>query len=121
VRNLRISLAAGRATGYADVDFLRLRTAAGVQSGWILRPILSGERPVSVKARFDSRNGRARVDVERVEVSGIPIEGRALELLVDDYLRPTFPDVRIAQWFGLRYNIERFTVAPSGVTVILKM
>lgn len=71
-----------------------------------------------VTARFASRNGRARVvDVERVEVSGIAIEGHTLEFVIEDYLRPTFPDVVVNEWFGLRFGVERFTVAPGGVTV----
>jgi len=70
------------------------------------------------RARFASRNGRARVvDVERVEVSGIAIEGHTLEFVIEDYLRPTFPDVVVNEWFGLRFGVERFTVAPGGVTV----
>jgi hypothetical protein len=60
---------------------------------------------------------RARVDVERVEVSGIAIEGHTLEFVIEDYLRPTFPDVVVNEWFGLRFGVERFTVAPGGVTV----
>jgi hypothetical protein len=120
VRDLRIDLGDGRATGFATIDFLKIRQAAtGEDPGWLMKNLFAGERPVVVTARFTSQNGRARVDVERVEISGIPIEGHMLEFLIEDYLRPTFPDVMVNEWFGLRFGIERFTVAPRVVTVIM--
>ena len=120
VTGLRLDLANGRATGYARVDFVALRRElTGEQSGWIARNLFSGERDVTVTARFESRNGQARVDVERVDVSGMTVQGRMLDFLIEDYLRPAFPDARINEWFGLRYGIDRFTVAPTGLTVII--
>jgi hypothetical protein len=54
-----------------------------------------------------------------VEVSGIPIEGRTLDFLIDAYVRPTFPEVKISQWFPLPDRVDRFTVSPSGVVVVI--
>ena len=120
VRDLRVDLGAERATGYATVDFLKIQKAAtGQEPGWLMKNLFAGERPVVVTARFASRDGRARVDVERVEVSGIAIEGHTLEFVIEDYLRPTFPDVVVNEWFGLRFGIERFTVTRAGVTVVI--
>jgi len=84
-----------------------------------MRNLFAGERQVVVRARFDSRNRRARVDVDRVEVSGVPIEGATLEFLVQNWLRPTFPDVKIDEWFDLGFRMDRFTVAPTGVSVFI--
>ncbi len=42
-----------------------------------MKNLFAGERPVMVTARFSSANGKARVDVERVEISGVPIQGSA--------------------------------------------
>ena len=121
VRDVRMELGDGRATGYATIDFLKIRQAAtGEQPGWLLKNLFAGERPVVVTARFASERGRARVDVELVEISGIPIEGHMLEFVIEDYLWPTFPDVMVNEWFGLRFGIERFTIARTGVTVIIK-
>jgi len=120
VTGLRVDLGDGRATGYARIDFVTLHhEISGEQPGWIARNLLSGERPVVVTARFESRNGKARVDVESVEVSGMAIQGRMLDFLIDDYLRPAFPDARVNEWFGLRYGIDRFTVSPPGLTVVM--
>jgi hypothetical protein len=119
-RNLRLELHDGEATGYALIDFVKLRQAtSGEEPGWIMRNLFSGERPVMVKARFQAQNRRARVDVERVEVSGVPIQGSALDFLIRNWLRPTFPDAHVNEWFNLGLRMERFTVRPSGASVFI--
>jgi hypothetical protein len=59
------------------------------------------------------------VDVDRVEVSGVPIEGDALDFVIRNFLRPTFPDVMVDQWFDLGFRIDHFTVSPTGVSVFI--
>jgi hypothetical protein len=119
-RNLRLELRDGEATGYALIDFVKLRQAtSGEEPGWFMRNMFSGERPVMVKARFQSRNRRARVDVLRVEVSGVPIQGSALDFLIRNWLRPTFPNAHVNEWFNLGLRIDRFTVKPGGASVFV--
>jgi hypothetical protein len=31
-----------------------------------------------------------------------------------------FPDARINEWFALGYGIDRFTVSPPGLTVVMR-
>lgn len=119
-RNIKLELTAGGATGSLLVDFLKLRQAATHEDpGWIMKNLFASQRPVTVTARFTSRNRRARVDVDRVEVSGIPIEGATLDFLIQNFLRPTFPDVKVDEWFDLGFRIDRFTVSPAGVSVFI--
>ena len=102
------------------IDFLKLRQAAtGEQPGWLMKSLFSGERQVSVTAHFESKNRRARVNVDRVEVSGVPIEGTTLDFLIQNWLRPTFPDVKINEWFDLGFRMDRFTVSPAGASVFI--
>ncbi len=119
-RNIKLELTPGRATGSLMIDFLKLRQAATHEDpGWIMKNLFAGERPVRVTARLESNNRRARVDVERVEVSGVKIEGAALDFLIENWLRPTFPDVKVNEWFELGFRIDRFTVLPRGVSVFI--
>jgi hypothetical protein len=119
--NLRLDLTANRATAHADIDFLKVQQATtGGDPGWLIRNLFAGERPVVVTAHFDSANGRARVDVEKVEISGVPMEGRALDFVIANYVRPTFPDVKVNEWFPLHYGVDRFTVGPGGVTMFVR-
>jgi len=119
-RNLRLEMGTGQATGYGDIDFLKLRqNATGAAPGWLLKNLFSGERPVKVTAHFQSRSGRGRVDVDKVEISGVAIEGTALEFLMDDFVLPMFPDAKVSQWFDLEHGVDHFTVSPANVTVVM--
>ena len=117
---VRMDLSDGRVVGYANIDFLKVRQATGAADpGWLIRSIFAGERPVVVTARFQSANGKARADVERVEISGVAIEGRALDFVIENYVRPTFPDVKVNEWFPLHYGVDHFTVGQQGVAVMI--
>lgn len=113
------SVTPGHAEATASVNFLKLREGEGQNSGWLMRQLLDGERPVKVRVRFRSARGRARVDVERVEISGVPVEGRALDFLVSRFVIPSFPDARVGRWFALGHNIDHFDTRPGSVTVWL--
>jgi hypothetical protein len=102
LRGIQIAFETGRVTASAQVDFK-----------------VGGAHPVTVTARLESRNGEARVDVERVEISGVPIEGPALDLLIRTFLMPRFPDARVDEWFRLDWRIDRIAVSPLGVAVYI--
>ena len=120
VRRTRIDLGANRVMAYATVDFLKLHRAAGQRPNWFLSTLLEGERPVAVIARVQSGGGRARVDLERVEVSGVAVEGRALDFLVQEYVIRAYPEAKVSQWFPLSYRMDHFEIESSGVTVVIK-
>ena len=121
VRNVQIRLGQGTVTGLADVDFLKLQTAAtGQQPGWMARNLFAGERPVEATVRISSRAGEARVDVDHVEISGVPVEGPVLDYVIANYVLALFPDARVGEWFPLAYGADRVTVSPSGVTTVMK-
>ncbi|MEZ5356369.1 MAG: hypothetical protein R2762_27355 [Bryobacteraceae bacterium] len=120
IRNTKIDFSSGRATGSALVDFLRLQSDRGEPPGMMLRWLLRGEKPISVTVRFQSAHGEGQVDVEQVAVSGVPISGRALDLLIDYYLRPRYPEIAIGEPFELRHRVDRIDLTALGVLVRLK-
>ena len=109
----------GVATGTASVDFLKVQRAQGQNPGWLLSKLLDGERPVSVTARIRSSGGTATVDVERVEISGVAVDGRPLEFLIQNILLPLYPDAVVGKPFELGHRIERLDVAPTGVGITI--
>ena len=109
----------GSVKGSAMVDFAKVRTAQGQEPGWLLRRLLEGERPVSVTARVRSSAGTATVDVERVEISGLAIDGSTLDFLIQNILLPLYPDAAIGRPFELGHRINRLDIAPSAVGVVI--
>ncbi len=71
-------------------------------------------------AQLQSGGGRATVIVQRVEVSGIVVEGRMLDYLIQNYLLPYYPDAKVGEPFELSHRIDRIDVQPARVDVILK-
>jgi hypothetical protein len=120
VRNTSVRIVSpGVAQGSALVDFGKMRRAQGYQPGWLMSRLLDGERPVNVTARITSGKGRAQVDVQRVEISGVVIDGKTLEFLIENLLLPLYPDAAVNRPFELKHHIERFEVQPSAVGVVI--
>jgi hypothetical protein len=118
VRNPQVrATTPGMATGTALIDFGKVRRAQGQAPGWLMSKFLDGERPVSVTARFSSGAGRATVEVQRVEISGLAIDGRTLDFLIQNIVLPMYPNAAIGRPFELGDRIERFDVQPAGVAV----
>lgn len=119
VRNPRLRLQPGIATGTAMIDFGKVRRAQGHPPGWLMSKLLDGERPVTVTARIRSGNGWATVDVDRVEISGITIDGGTLDFLIQNVLLPLYPDAAVGRPFELGHRIERLDVQPGAVGVVI--
>jgi hypothetical protein len=108
------------ATGRAMIDFVKLRSAGGKSSGWLFRKLFEGEREVAVTTHIRSGGGRATIDLKRVEVGGIPIEGAALDFLVKNYLMPNYPDAKIGRPFALHKKVDRIEVTPTAAYVVTR-
>ena len=120
VRNAKVEITSpGVATGAALVDFGKVRRAQGYRPGWLMSKLLDGERPVSVTARITSANGRTRVDVQRVEIGGIVVDGKTLDFLIQNLLIPLYPNAVVGQSFEMGHHIERLELRPAAVGVVI--
>ena len=120
VRNPRIAVTTtGVATGSAQIDFVKVQRAQGHPPGWLMSKLLEGERPVSVTVRIRSSGGTAQVDVERVQISGVTIDGRTLDFLIQNVLLQLYPDAAVGRPFPLGHNIERLDVTPAAVGIVI--
>ena len=119
VHNPRVTFANGRITASALIDFAEVQHASGEAPNWFVQNLLRGQHPVSATARITSGEGKSRVDVERAEVNGFVVQGKAVEWLVEQYVRPSHPDAQVGRWFEFVHNIDHVEITPAAVTVIL--
>lgn len=119
IRGARLDLGAGRATGFAYIDFPKLGQEMGKPLGRLMSWLLAGERRVQVEAHIRSSGGRAQVDLDRVEVSGFSISGSALDYLIRNFVRPYYPDAVIGRPFALAHHVDRLDVRPNEVRVVM--
>jgi hypothetical protein len=120
LRNPVIELGSGEATGSALVDFLKMRSGQGKDTGWLMAKLIEGERPLKVWIRMSSSGGRATVFLTRVDLSNATLSGRTLDFLIDNFFRPLYPEARIDQPFDLEFSMERIEIQPTGVRVLIK-
>jgi hypothetical protein len=120
VRNPHLDLPSAEiATGTALIDFGKLRRAQGHSPGWLMSKLLDGERPVSVTARIRSSGGHATVDVQRVAISGLEVDGQMLDFLIQNFLLALYPDAAVGRPFELGHRIEKLEVARGSVGVVI--
>jgi hypothetical protein len=120
VRNSKLEIVSpGVAVGTATIDFGKVRSAQGHPPGWLMSKLLNGERPVSVTARIVSSNGQATVQVQRVEVSALEIQGQTLDFLIQNFVLPMYPNAAVDRPFELGHRIERLDVEPAAVGVVI--
>lgn len=120
VSNARLQLGDNSGVIQARVNFLRLQQNTGQRPGWLMRMVLDGERDVAVAAHVRSGGGTATVWVDRLDISGVPVSGAALDFLMQVFVAPEFPNVKIGEPFALRRGVERFEVGPQAVRVFLR-
>ena len=119
VHNPKIVLGNGRLTASADVDFAEVQHASGEPPNWFVQNLLRGQHPVSATARIQSHDGTGRVDIERAEVGGFSVQGRVVDWLIDQYVRPTHPDAQTGMLFDFVHGIDHLEVTPAAVTVVI--
>ncbi len=117
VRNPKLRLGTNRATGTAVVNFVKLQTDKGQPPGFFIGLLLRGEHELGVSVHGRSGGGQAQVDVDEVTIDGLVIRGKTLDLLIDYYLTPRVPDVKIGKPFQLKHGVDRFETTPDGITL----
>ena len=120
LREPKIELGYGAATGSAMVDLLKMEQARGKSFGFLATKILEGERPLKVSVRLSSSAGRCTVFLTSVQLGGVTIEGTLLDLLIKTFFIPLYPDAKIGEPFDLDDNIDRIELSPGGVRVVIK-
>jgi hypothetical protein len=110
----------GRVTGRAvvDLDVVRQKQSSG---GWFdPTSYLTGKLPVSAVGRIVTGDGRGRFELERAEVSGVPVPKSLLAQMVNYFTRTAEnPNgSSIYDTFELPAEIQRIDIATGRFTVV---
>ena len=109
----------GRLSGEAviDLDIVRQKSSSG---GWLdPTSYLTGRLPVTASGRVITGDGKARFEVERAEISGVPIPRSFLAQMVNFFTR-TADNPRgssIDDTFEMPAKIRSIDVEPGRFTV----
>jgi hypothetical protein len=100
------------------VDFDQLK--AGKNSYNPLLSVFSGMHDVVVTAHAYGAGGQGLVHVDSVSIDGVEVPRFVLELFVEKYLKPRYPDVGIDSRFSLPARVDAASVGLHKVSVTQK-
>lgn len=104
--------------GTARIDFDQLK--AGKNSYNPMLSIFSGLHDVVVTTHSYGANGQGMVHVDLVSIDGIEVPRLILELFVEKYLKPKYPDIGIDSRFALPARVDAAKVGLHKVTLTQK-
>jgi hypothetical protein len=105
-------------TGTARIDFDQVR--AGRSSYNPLLSIFSGEHDVDVVAHAHGAGGEGFVNVDTVTLDGVEIPRFALQIFVEKFVTPRYPNVGLDSRFPLPDRIDTAAVGLHKLTVTQK-
>jgi hypothetical protein len=108
----------GVIVGTSRVDFDRIK--AGKNSYNPLLSVFSGLHDVVVTAHAYGAQGQGLVHVDSVSIDGVEVPRFVLELFVEKYLKPKYPNIGIDSRFALPARVDAATVGLHKVTLTQK-
>jgi len=118
VRSVVFQEQPGMVIGTSRVDFDQLK--AGRNSYNPLLSVFSGVHEVVVTTHAYGAKREGVVHVDSVTLDGVEVPSFVLELFVEKYLKPKYPNIGIDSRFALPARVDSATVGPNTVTVIQK-
>ncbi len=118
VRSVKLEGQPGVITGTAQVDFDRIRE--GSRSSNPLLSIFSGVHEVVVIAHAYGAARQGYVHVDSVSLDGVEVPRFVLELFVEKYLQPKYPELGLDSRFALLDRVDTATVGEHKLTVTQK-
>jgi hypothetical protein len=107
----------GTVTGTSRVDFDKIR---GSRSSNPLLSIFSGVHDVEVQAHAHGSGGTGIVHVDSVMLDGTEIPHFLLEMFVEKYIKPKYPEVGMDTRIAMPDKIDTATIGNHILTVVQK-
>jgi hypothetical protein len=118
VRSVAFQEQPGVVIATARVDFDQLK--AGRNSYNPLLSVFSGLHDAVVTAHAHGASGQGLVHVDTVQLDGVEIPGFVLEMFVEKYLKPKYPNLGLDSRFTMPARVEGVTIGLHKVAVTQK-
>lgn len=118
VKSVRFKTEPGIVTADTEVNFDEVR--AGQESSNPLLAIFSGVHDVQVVAHGAGSGGLARVQVESVSLDGVKVPRFALEMFVEKFIRPKYPQAGLDSQFKMPARVDLAVLGDKKLTLTQK-
>jgi hypothetical protein len=115
VRSVNVQEQPGIAIANMQVDFEQLKS--GINSSNPLLAIFSGVHEVNVQANAYGSSRRGFVHVNSVSLDGVQVPKFVLQLFIDKYLRPKYPQIGLDSEFNLPDRIDTAVIGSHTLTL----
>jgi hypothetical protein len=85
-----------------------------------LLSIFSGVHDVTVTATASAQNGQGHVTIQSVSIDGVGVPHLALEMFVNRYLKPKYPNVGLENDFKMPDRIDTATIGNDNALLTQK-
>jgi hypothetical protein len=79
--------------------------------------LISGTHRLYVKGQLSASGGKGKFVLEEARVDGIPVPIVLIETLIDRYVKPKYPDVKLDEPFSMPWGIEDLTITTDKASV----
>jgi hypothetical protein len=118
VSHVHLTSMPGTIDGHAEVDFEAL--TQGKTSANPLLSLFSGTHDIHVVAQASGANGTGTIRAQSVSLDGVEVPQMLLQLFVQHFLTPKYPNVGITSTFKLPLRIDTAVVDTGHVRVTQK-
>jgi len=118
VRSVNLQEQPGIAIANIQADFDQLK--AGINSSNPLLAAFSGVHEVIVQANAYGSGGKGFVHVNSVALDGVEVPKFVVQLFIDKYLHPKYPQVGLDSEFNLPPRIDTAVIGSHTLTVTQK-
>ena len=115
VQSVKLEGKPGTVTGKARVDFDRVRQ--GVRSSNPLLSMFRGVHDIVVVAHAHGTGGNGYVQVDSVSIDDIEVPRFVLQLFVEEFLQPKYPQLGLDSQFRLPDRIDTAIVGSHELTL----
>jgi hypothetical protein len=118
VQSVRFSGMPGVISSVSRIDFDQI--TSGQRSSNPMLGLFRGIHDVAVIAHAKGSAGMGEVHVDTVELDGIEVPRFVLQMFVDHYLKPKYPQVGLDSRFRMPARIDSATIGEHKFTLIQK-
>ena len=79
--------------------------------------LISGTHRFFLKGQLSAADGQGKCVLEEARVDGIPVPVVFIETLLEKYVKPRYPQVKLDQAFTMPWGIEALTITEGKATV----
>jgi len=118
VESVKLIGESGMISGTAHIDFDKVRE--GTHSSNPLLSMFSGVHEVLVVTHAHGENAQGYVHVDSVSLDGVEVPHFVLQLFVEKFLQPKYPQIGLDSQFTLPNRIDSAAVGEHQLTLIQK-